>query len=158
MTSERRSLNPVAELWRTLRHDDRAGQVVAGGAQEKTESREDPGVRRDQDGRHVEAPRQTARVEAAGAAERQQRSLPGIGALFDRNLADRLLHQGVDHLQDSGRNGLRGQDLSSLPMVSRAASAAERSRMIPPARPASDPRRPATRLASVTVGLEPPRP
>ncbi len=98
-------LEATAEFGRSLLHHDRARQVVTGRAQQETKGREDSGVGRHQHGGHIEAAGQTGGVEAAGPAERQEWSLPGIGALFDRDFANRLFHQGVDHLQHARGDG-----------------------------------------------------
>ena len=146
-------VDPSAEFGRALRQDDRPGQIVAGRAQEKTESREHPGVRRDQDGRHVEAP-----APDRSRAVRRHRRTPAREPAWDRRPVrstpcESPVPSGRRPPPACRRRRLRVRDpthfRSSRGLPARQSDRARFPRPAPP----SDPRRPATRLASVAVGL-----
>ena len=128
------------------RRDVRAHGVspLVGGDQ--AERRENTRGGRYEDGRHPELLGERARVQRAGAAERDEREVARIEALLDGHDTQRADHLGVHDVDHGGRVDRAERALGGAPVELDAARAAPTG---------SRPRR---RFASVTVGRVPPRP
>src|SRR4029079_9025705 len=72
--------------------DDRPAPVAYDVAEQEAERREVPRERRHDDARHSERRGELARVQAASAAEAEQRGASRVVAALDRDDAQRALH------------------------------------------------------------------
>ena len=120
----------------------RVSPLVGG---DQAERREDTCGGGYEDGRHAELLGEGARVQRAGAAERDEREVARIEALLDGHDTQR-----ADHLRVHDVDHRRGVDRAERVL------AAPRSSSMPPGSAAGS--RPRRRFASVTVGRVPPRP
>ena len=81
---------------------------------DQSERREHSGSGRDENGPHPELVRECARVQRACAAERDEREVARIEALFDRDDAECAHHLGVDDLDHRVRIQIAERSLGCL--------------------------------------------
>ena len=112
------------------------------------------GKHRQQDTAHFQTGSQRARVQAAGAAEGDQRVVARIVTAFHGNNADGFFHHRVGDRQNSFRELFDAAERSAQFLHSVCVRALTSSAKLPPSKPFS-PKCPSTAWASVTVGASP---